>query len=320
MLELNKIYCMDAIDFMKQLDNKSVNMILCDLPYQITGNSWDIEIPIEDLWLEFNRIVKDNGNIILTSFQPFTSKLVTSNIKNFKFEIIWEKSNFTNPMLAKIQMLRIHESILIFTNADSSKEFGKYLKKKRTEKGISLRQIGELCNERWYHRGGTFFFETGLSYPSREQYQVLKNVLELDNRFDDLFKRPIFNPQGIIELGKLTRQGERVSANYGGGERAKEYTQEFTNYPKSILKIKSENGLHPTQKPVELFEYLIKTFSNEGDIVLDCVVGSGTTAVACQRTNRRFICNDNNETYVKIAKERLSQKPLLFVNDEREEQ
>ena len=239
---LNKIIQGDCLEVMKDIDDKSIDMILCDLPYGTTACSWDTIIPFEPLWEQYKRIIKDNGAIVLTASQPFTSKLVMSNLKMFKYEWIWDKKNISNPFLAKYQPLKQHENICVF--------------------------------------GGKNYF------PVMEQREKLRKYKD----------------------------------KYGGGESfnkkgtgEKEYTIK-AKYPKSILDFSNalqKGKFHPTQKPVALFEYLIKTYTNKGELVLDNCLGSGTTAVACQNLKRNFIGIEISKEYCKIAENRLKQKPLI---------
>jgi len=203
---MNQIIHGDCLEEMKTISDKSIDMILCDLPYGTTACKWDTIIPFELLWEQYKRIIKDNGAIVLTASQPFTSALVMSNIKMFKYAWVWHKTRFSNQMLAKYQPLKTHEDVLVFSN-----------------------------------------------------------------------KTHNYYPQGLVKFGKITKQGKKVTDNIGGGERKTEYFQEWTNYPKTIQVFSNETGLHPTQKPVALFEYLIRTYTNEGDLVLDNCSGSGTT-------------------------------------------
>lgn len=241
MLEINKIYCMDAIEFMKQIEDKSVDMILCDLPYGTTNCSWDSILPLRELWEQYMRIIKENGAIVLTASQPFTSKVIISNLEFFRYEWIWEKSKASNFLDAKKRPLKSHENILVFYN-----------------------------------------------------------------------KLPIYNPQ--MTIGKPYDKGiekrKRVEVFHDMKGNNKLINESGNRFPKSIIYFRtaeSEGKFHPTQKPIALFEYLIKTYTNEQDLVLDCCVGSGTTAVACKQLNRNFICNDNNEDYVEIANKRLKE-------------
>lgn len=246
MLELNKIYEGDCLEVMKQIDDKSVDMILCDLPYGVTArNKWDVIIPFDKLWEQYKRIIKDNGVAVLTATQPFVSMLVMSNIKMFKYEWIWEKSKGAGFLNAKKQPLRNHEQVLIFYNSPS-----KYNPQ----------------------------FHKGKPYNHKEPSKLSDNYREFK------LKRSISD------------------GNY---------------YPKTIIHFpnaKSEAN-HPTQKPVALFEYLIRTYTNEGDLVLDNCIGSGTTAIACINTNRNFIGIELESKYVDIANKRLAQKVLEFRNE-----
>lgn len=239
-LELNRIYQRDCLSDggMALIPDKSIDMILCDLPYGTTACKWDTVLPFDKLWAQYERAIKDNGAIVLTSSQPFTSALVMSNPKLFRYEWIWEKDQGRNFQLAKKQPLKITESILVFYK-----------------------------------------------------------------------KFPTYNPQGLIKLDKPIVKSNR---NKGGrlshlsSEKKREvYTQEFTNYPKNLIKFNSERGLHPTQKPTELFEYLIRTYTNEGDIVLDNCMGSGTTAIAALNTGRKFIGFETETVYIEIANKRI---------------
>jgi site-specific DNA-methyltransferase (adenine-specific) len=238
-IELNRIYQMDCIEGMLLLPDKSIDMILCDLPYGTTVCKWDTIIPFEPLWEQYERVVKDSGAIVLTAAQPFTSYLIMSNIDSFKYALVWDKVNASSGLHAKTQPLRSHEDVLIF---------GK----------------GKL----------------------------------------------IYNPQ--MQIAKKRRiDKEREIPNgeaFNGKVKKRVYDNKGLKYPKSILTISNANQrgkVHPTQKPVELFEYLIKTYTNEGDIVLDNCMGSGTTAVAALRTNRNFIGFERESEYVQIANQRL---------------
>jgi len=240
-MKLNKIIQGDCIEVMKDIEDKSIDMILCDLPYGTTACKWDTIIPFELLWEQYKRIIKDNGAIVLTASQPFTSKLVMSNLEMFKYEWTWKKSRPTGFLNAKKQPLRNTEQIIIFYN-----------------------------------------------------------------------NQPVYNPQ-------FKKVKERVfTRTKGGGTYGEQKNiptrsnNEGIENPYTLLEISSKNGkLHPTQKPVALFEYLIKTYTNENDIVLDNCLGSGTTAIACQTLHRNFIGIEISKEYCKIAEDRLRQKPLL---------
>lgn len=226
----------DCLEIMSEIPDKSIDMILADLPYGITAWKNDIIIPFKPLWNQYKRIIKDRGAIVLTASQPFSSILIMSNIDMFSYEWIWVKSKITGVLNAKKMPVRKHEQILVFS----------------------------------------------------------------DNKTTG-----IYNAQGLKRKGTITKQG-RGSINYN--ERSElDYVQEFTNWPRDVLEIKSPGKtVHPTQKPVALFEYLIKTYTNEGDIVLDNVAGSGTTGEACDNTNRQFILIEKEKKYCDIIRNRLN--------------
>jgi len=251
-LEINQIHHGDCLELMKDIDDNSVDMILCDLPYGTTACKWDIIIPFDNLWKQYKRIIKDKGAIVLTASQPFTSILVNSNIKMFKYEWIWEKSKGVGFLNAKNAPLKFHENILIFS------------------KGVTA------------------------------------------NRSN---RNMIYFPQGLIKSKRVRDYSEKDKNSVVGTRPSRintNYTQQLEGYPKSVLRFKNHiKQLHPTQKPLLLFEYFIKTYTKEGDLVLDNCIGSGTTAVACKRTNRNFIGIEKEQKYVDIAIKRLTQETLL---------
>ena len=242
MLELNKIYNVDCLEGMKQIDDKSIDMILCDLPYGTTKCKWDIIIPFKELWNQYERIIKDDGAILLFSKQPFTSDLVNSNRDMFRYELIWEKTRAGNSMQVKKQPSAIHENIEVF-------------------------------------------------YKKQPTYNDLK--FKVDEKYRD--KR------------KSIRDSFYKSEHYSGVMKRK--VDDGMRHPQSILPFNSvwHTSMHPTEKPVELCEWLINSYSNENDLILDNCIGSGTTAVACIHTNRKFIGFENNDEYFNMATERIRQ-------------
>ena len=231
----------DCLELMKDIPDKSIDMILCDLPYGTTRNKWDSIIPLDELWEQYERIIKDNGCIALFAQTPFDKVLGASNLKLLRYEWIWHKNKATGFLNAKKMPLKEHENILVFYK-----------------------------------------------------------------------KLPIYDPQGLIKKEKPTiNKGNRGNKKEGaGGENygkaIKDSLQEYENYPKDILNFNVVMvPSHPTQKPVELLEYLIKTYTNENETVLDNCMGSGSTGVACQNSNRNFIGFELDKKYFEIAKERL---------------
>jgi site-specific DNA-methyltransferase (adenine-specific) len=236
---MSKVICGDCLEVMKDIPDKSVDMILCDLPYGTTACKWDTIIPFEPLWEQYKRIIKDNGAIVLTASQPFTSALVMSNIKMFKYEWIWEKTIGTNFALVKKQPSKKHENILVFYK-----------------------------------------------------------------------KQPTYNP--VMETGEpytdVRKKVERSVGVWGGKTMDKTpIDNKGTRFPSTVQLFSNGNNktIHPTQKPVALFEYLIKTYTNEGDLVLDNCAGSGTTGVACKNLNRNYILIEKEPEYVEIIKKGL---------------
>jgi site-specific DNA-methyltransferase (adenine-specific) len=238
-MNINQIIQGDCLELMPSIPDKSIDMILCDLPYGTTACSWDTIIPFEPLWEQYKRVIKDNGAIVLTASQPFTSALVMSNPKMFKYEWIWEKDGGSNFATIKYMPMKEHENVLVF-----GKGTIKYNQQKQE-------RIGSRKGKK------TTSFQTD----SDGVYGKIKGV-------------------GKFEVGEL-------------------------RCPRSIQRFTRERGSHPTQKPVALFEYLIKTYSNEGDLVLDNCAGSGTTGVAAKNLKRNFILIEKESKYVEIARERI---------------
>ena len=237
---INKIILGDCLEIMKDIPDKSIDMILCDLPYGTTQNKWDSLIDLDKLWELYEKIIKNNGIIILTCQTPFDKVLGVSNLKLLKYELIWEKTKSTGYLNARKMPMKSHENILIF----------------------------------------------------------YKNL-------------PVYNPQ--MSIGKSYKNHHKpgdTGDNYGENKNEYSFENQGTRFPKSILKfqsVKSNKQNHPTEKPIELFEYLIKTYTNKNDLVLDNCIGSGTTAIACKNTNRKFIGIEKDEKYYKIACTRIGQ-------------
>lgn len=239
-----KLYKGDCLEVMIDIPDKSIDMILCDLPYGTTRCKWDSIIDLEKLWEQYNRIIKDNGAIVLFAQTPFDKVLGASNLKMLKYEWIWEKTQATGHLNAKKMPMKAHENILVFY-----KKLPTYNPQKTTgHKPIN----------------------------SYTKYISTQNKSDL--------------------YGKVNKE---IS---GGGD--------TDRYPRSVQVFSSDKqkiALHPTQKPVDLLQYLIKTYTNETELVLDNTMGSGSTGVACVNTNRRFIGIEQDDTYFNIAKERINQ-------------
>lgn len=249
---VGRVHHADIFALCDRLPDASVDMILCDLPYGVTAlkDTWDVVIPFAPMWAAFKRVIKPRGAIVLTASQPFTSKLVCSNLEDFKYQWYWKKSRPTNFVHAKNMPLKEIEDIVIFFSAS----------------------MGHV----------TLLGENRMSYYPQD--------LKIANR--------------ILKQDRKTR-----AANYTGLRPSHKDVifQEFTDYPSQLLEFESVTGaLHPTQKPVALFEYLIKTYTQPGELVFDPCAGSGTTAVAARNTGREFIVGDLTHEYVLIARDRLN--------------
>lgn len=229
-------YLWDCLEIMKQIPDGSIDAIIADIPYWTTKCSWDTVIPFEEMWKELKRIIKPNWAIALFWSEPFSSALRMSNIKNYKYDWIWEKEKPSNPAIAKYQPLKYHEMIHIF----------------------------------WWKNYFPIMVEWKINH------SVWKWIRNKDNESNANMKKVI------------TRM-------------------DWLKYPKSVLKINREaKPIHPTQKPVALIEYLIKTYTNEWETVLDFTAGSFTTAIACENTNRKRICIEKDEWYYNIWIERVN--------------
>lgn len=242
----------DCLEVMKDIESASVDMILCDLPYGLTSCKWDTVIPLEPLWKEYKRVIKENGAIVLTASQPFTSILITSNLEMFRHSWVYQKRCASNFAQAKYAPMKEHEDVLVFSRGKP-----KYYPIMEERRGSGTERVKYKFSEATRHKSGEF-------------------VGAMKGEFDE-------------NAGKL---------------RYPSSVQEFNN------RAKGDRGLHPTQKPLALFEYLIRTYTREGDLVLDNCVGSGTTVVAAQRLGRRFIGIEIEEKYIYVAKQRLVQGVL----------
>ena len=227
----------DCLDLMKEIPDKSIDLILCDLPYGTTDCKWDTIIPFADLWAQYSRVAKTNAAVVLFAAQPFTTKLIDSNFKEYRYNWYWKKNNVTGGIFCKVQPMRCIEDICVFYK-----------------------------------------------------------------------KMPTYNPQGIRKLKEI-KINEPINKNVYTGKKNPSI-QTHTGYPKHILEFKNEalfgERYHPTQKPVALLEYLVKTYTNEGDTVLDNCMGSGSTGVACVNTGRHFIGMEIENKYYEIAKMRIN--------------
>jgi site-specific DNA-methyltransferase (adenine-specific) len=239
----------DCLQLMRDLPDASVDMVLCDLPYGTTACAWDSVIPFEPMWREYWRITKRNAVVVLTAAQPFTSALVYSEIKNYRYGWVWVKNRPTMAVHARNRPMPKHEDVLVFSRA----KWG---------------HASQLCE-----------------------------------------RRMPYNPQGAAFTGKrkiIKAKGSQPSYNGARPNLVGREYEPMTNMPHSVLEFaKDESHFHPTQKPVALMEYLIRTYTNSGDVVLDNCMGSGTTGVACVNTERRFIGMEMDAGYFEVARDRI---------------
>lgn len=229
------LYHGDCLDVMAGLPDASVDMILCDLPYGTTACKWDTVIPFEPLWAQYRRVAKRNAAIVLTASQPFTTSLIASNMREFRYCWVWDKTKGGNFALARKQPMKSHEDVCVFYRA-----------------------------------------------------------------------QPTYNPEMEVRGAVRKKGGGKASDNFGI---VPSVSYNNTYFPKSIIQFSTGSRVdhhHPTQKPVALMEYLIRTYTHEGEAVLDNCMGSGTTGVACANTGRRFVGIERDDKYFAIASERIA--------------
>lgn len=245
MLEINKIHLGDCLELMREIPDRSIDMILCDLPYGTTASKWDNIISFKELWVQYKRIIKNEAAIVLTASSSFTYKIISSNEDMYKYKWIWIKSRPSNFVNAKNRPMTKFEEVLVFSKGSIAN--------------------GSIHKMKYY-------------------------------------------PQGLIEVNRKTKASPNKFGSVAGKRPShQEHTiQKYTNYPNDILEFTSLGKyLHPNQKPLDLFEYLIKTYTNENELVLDNCIGSGTTAIAALNTNRNFIGIEKDPAYYQLACERV---------------
>lgn len=315
----------DCLEVMKNIPDKSIDMVLCDPPYGFTDAEWDSIIDIDEMFKQLRRVTKNNRNIVLFSNQPFTTTLISSYKFGFKYAWYWVKNNVTSPLIAKVQPMRKLEEILVFSVDGNEGMFEKtrqYLNDERKKSGKTLSELKTLLGTTMtchYFTNGKQF-----SLPSRSAYEKLQKTGCFQMPYDELraiydnentSHGAIYNPQGLKELdAPVVKKRTEKSALYRSPSQPTS-TQTVTGYPTNVLEFKNvplNQRLHPTQKPIELLEYLIKTYTHEGMTVLDFTMGSGSTGVACMNTNRRFIGIELDENYYNIAKQRIEKQATML--------
>jgi len=227
------LICGEAIEELSEMAEGQVDMVLADPPYGYTQNTWDTRIPFDSMWQQLARIIKPSGVIVLNATQPFTSELIHSNLKMFKYCWAWNKVSPSGHLNAKKRPMRKIEDVCVFYT-----------------------------------------------------------------------KQCTYNPQGLVWNPRIKSRSSKSQGSECYGKHGDSSVSNWQGYPTNLLEFKNENGLHPTQRPVTLMEYLIKTYTNEGELVVDFTMGSGTTGIACINTNRKFIGIELDPKYFEIAKSR----------------
>ena len=308
-----KLYKGDCLEVMDRMiaEGVKVDAIITDPPYGTTACKWDSIIPFNEMWERLNKLIKPNGAIVLFGSEPFSSALRMSNIKNYKYDWVWVRNNATKYLSRSYNPLSIYETISVFLK-NENEELGIYLKQKRLEKGLSKKYLDNKLGSNTLY---SFFEGRNLrgvitySKISITHYEVLKLLLNLDDRYDEyIYNTHTLNHQGInkLKIPKIQKARKEHRDDSFYSYNAKGYKQEYENYPKDVLYFNTDNNrLHPTQKPVALMEYLIKTYTNEGETVLDFTMGSGTTGVAAKNLGRKFIGIELDPDYFKIAEDRI---------------
>ena len=307
----------DCLEKMKDIPDKSIDMILCDLPYGATNNTWDSTIQTTTLFTIYNRIIKYNKPIILFGQNPYTSELIYLNKNMYSHSYVWIKNNSTGYQRVSSQPLRVYEDIIVFyPNKDINSRFTddlflpvkKYIIDMFNRTGMTLKEFNKLCG---FEASG--YLRKSSSWanvvPTGDKLQKLIEVLHIDN---DYYRQLLPVCEKTYNL-HTTNECDKITKRSGSGSnwqrmRSDIYKQTKTNYPVNILFFKKDtHSVHPTQKPVALLEYLIKTYTLEGETVLDNTMGSGSTGVACVNTGRNFIGIEKDDKYFEIAKKRIEE-------------
>ena len=299
----------DCLELMSQIPNNSIDCVICDLPYGTTACKWDVIIPFDRLWLHYNRILKDTGTVILFGSQPFTSKIIASNWEDFRYEYIWVKNNCSNFQLANKQPLKYHENICVFYKDIIQTVFSDIMTQEMSKQGLTQKDLQYLfLSKNGNPTGWVSNKLKGTQIPTKQQWKKLCNLFGIENDYDNLLlklKKHTYNTNTIQTEKKQTNKGKAGSLGHLSVKETY-YIQTQMDYPKSVLFFDREsNMVHPTQKPLQLLEYLVKTYSNVGDLILDNCMGSGSTGVACKHLNRQFIGIEKEDKYFNIAKERI---------------
>lgn len=299
----------DCLAQMDVISDNSVDLILCDLPYGITACPWDTPIPFHDLWETYNRVLKDDGIVALFGSQPFTSELVLSNKEDFRYELIWVKNNGSNFQLSNWQPLKYHESICIFYKDLVQTVFSDIMRDCMETQNKSQRDLQRLFLSKNGNTTGWVSNKLqGKQIPTAEQWHKICDVFNIPDEYDTLLtklKHHTYNADTIDTYKQQSNLGKSGTLGHLSSKES-HYIQTKTGFPTSVLYFdRVQNGVHPTQKPVALLEFLIRTYTNYGEVVLDNCMGSGSTGVACVNLDRNFIGIELDDTYFKVAKQRI---------------
>ena len=318
-----RFYLGDCLEVMKEIPDGVVDMILCDLPYGTTGCSWDSIIPVAPLWEQYHRVIKDNGVIVLTASQPFTTILIASNIERFRYNWVWVKPQGIDPFVSKVRPLNNIEDVLVFFldkaevtgRSKKFKDIRDWFYNERQKLEMSTtdlnRLLGNVMTSRYFTKGVQFTLPTEENFKKLQQTGGFRDrkYEDLKKQFDEIAEtcRFTYNPQMTEGAPYSITRDKKSRIKETNAAVMKETTtvNKGDRLPTRTLYIKQQKGLHPTQKPVELFEYLIRTYTNEGELVLDNCAGSGTTAIAAENSGRKWVCIEQLEEYANKAVERI---------------
>lgn len=305
------VFNADCFEIMPLIPKKSVDLILCDLPYGTTKCAWDVILPFDKLWESYENVSKRNTIKCLFGSEPFSSHLRLSNINEFQYDFIWNKVNSGNFQNCKKTPLKIHEIVSVFYKTlvkFPDDTFSVIIRENMEKLGLKQADLIDLCPSKTGGRTGWLSNKiNGIEIPTEEQWRRLCSVFGIQNNYYELYRKStnLYN-QVDIQSCNITQNNKGKEGRLGHFSYTKDtHVQTQTGYTKSILTFKRETGLHPTQKPVPLFEFLIKTYTNEGELVLDNCSGSGTTAISCINTNRKFICIERDSDYYHQSVERI---------------
>lgn len=330
---MNKIYNDDCFNVFPLISNKSIDLVLVDLPYGQTDCYWDVKINLVEMWKELKRISKDNCQFVFFTTTKYGNELINSNFKWFRYDLVWEKHNSVGFLNANKMPLRIHEMIYIFNNSgeddleicrnlemrDYAKQILEFIGK--TSKQVE-KDLGNRKAEHFLQRISSSQF----SLPTEDTYEKLIELYKINQmigfkNYDELTQKKLvmkYNPQKTPGKPYKVKGQNLGNISLYGAKRIPAHSNESgERHPKSVLKfLQNKNKLHPTQKPLELCEWLIKTYSNEGNLILDFCMGSGTTIEACINTNRNYIGVEMDNNIYTVAEKRINNlisNSLLYI-------